>query len=98
MVAGSIPAQSNSFNINTHIPRMANSVDATTPQLKAVKSFIDAYLTLDLKNVEPLVSSDFQFQTYPKIADHPDQEKGAHFEKYGSLYALLTKVEVRFQR
>ena len=77
---------------------MANSINATTPQLKAVNNFVDAYLTLDLKNAEPLISKDFQFQTFPKIAGHPDQAKGAHFERYGPLFALMSKVEVRFQR
>lgn len=77
---------------------MITGINATTPQLKAVKNLFDAYLTLDVKNAEPFVSKDFTFQTFPKIADHPDEAKGAHFEKYGALLSLLTKAEVRFQR
>ena len=77
---------------------MANSINATTPQLKVVKNLAEAYLTLDLKNVEPLLSKDFQFQTFPKTAEHPDQAKGAHSEVQGQLSSLLTKIEVRLQR
>lgn len=77
---------------------MVTSINPTTPQLNAVKNFFDAYLTLDLNNVEPFVSKDFQYQTFPKIADHPDEMKGAHFERYAPLFSLLTEVEVRLQR
>ena len=77
---------------------MANTINPTTPQLKAVKNFAEAYLTRDVKNLEPVVSRDFQFQTFPKIADHPDESKEAHFERYGPLLTLMTKIEVGFQR
>lgn len=76
---------------------MATGIDATTPQLKAVKNLLDAYLTLDVKNVEPFISKNFTFQTFPKIADHPEEAKGAHFERYGTLLNLLKKGEVRLQ-
>ena len=74
---------------------MTTNFNATTPQLKALKNVFDAYLTLDLANAEPLISKDFKFQTFPKIANLPDEEKGGHLERYGPLFALMTKIEVR---
>lgn len=72
---------------------MAN-IDATTPQLRLVKDWVDAYLTLNLENVDRYISKNFTFQTFPKIAELPDETKGAHLEKYGELLSLFTKMEV----
>ena len=68
--------------------------NATTPQLKAVKKLFEAYLSLDIKNIEPHIAKDFKFQTFPKIADLPDEAKGTHAERYGPAFALMTKAEV----
>ncbi|KAF9779190.1 hypothetical protein BJ322DRAFT_1113547 [Thelephora terrestris] len=75
---------------------MSGGINPTTPQLKAVKNFIDAYLTRDVKNVEPLISKDFKFQTFPKITEHPDEAKDAHFERYGPILTSLTKLEITY--
>jgi hypothetical protein len=72
---------------------MAN-IDATTPQLQAVKKFIDAYLSLDIGNAGPLISKNYKFETFPKIDDMPVETKGTHFERYGALLSLLAKAEV----
>ena len=77
---------------------MPNGFDPTTPQLKAAKDLFDAYCSRDIKNVEPLISKDFKFQTFPKIAEHPNEAKDAHFERYGKLLSKMSKVEVRLQR
>ena len=71
--------------------------DASTPQLRAVKNWIDAYRTLDMKNVEPLISKDFQYQTLPDAIDLPKEETERHLERYRELFSALTKVEVRIQ-
>jgi hypothetical protein len=70
---------------------------AGTPQLEAVKNLIEAYITSDMGNVEPLVTKDYKFQTFPKIADLPDESKGGHLERYGKLFSMMTKVEVCIQ-
>jgi hypothetical protein len=70
---------------------------AGTPQLEAVKNLIEAYLTLDLNNLEPVVTKDYRYQTFPKIADLPDESKGGHLERYGVLFGLMTEVEVCIQ-
>jgi hypothetical protein len=56
---------------------MAN-IDATTPQLKLVKQFYDAYISLDIKNVEAHISKNYKFQTYPKVDHMPEESKGEH--------------------
>lgn len=73
------------------------NIDATTPQLKVVKRLFDAYCSLDMKNVLPLLAKDYTFQSFPKVPDLPDQTKGAHLEKYDAMYALITKVDVRIR-
>ena len=75
---------------------MAN-IDATTPQLKAVKKWVEAYTTLDVDKVGPVVSKDFKFQSFPKTVDIPDEPKGAHIQKYRGVLTAMTKLEVRFQ-
>ena len=75
-----------------------NNLEATTPQLKIIKDFFDAYVALDIKKSEPYMSRDFKFQTFPKIPDLPDETKGEHFERYGTLLSLVTKVGVRTQQ
>ena len=75
---------------------MAN-INATTPQLKFLKNLLDAYLTLDINKVEPFISKDFKFQTFPKIADLPDEAKEGHFERYGTLFSLMARTEVCVQ-
>lgn len=72
-------------------------LDATTPQLKALKNFLDAYRTLDIKNVGKFISKDYKFQTFPKIDALPDEATAQHFETYGPLLSLLTKLDVRLQ-
>jgi hypothetical protein len=54
---------------------MAN-IDAPTPQLKAIKKWLDALTSLDISKVEPLISRTFKYQSYPKIIDLPEQAKG----------------------
>jgi hypothetical protein len=74
------------------------NIDATTPQLEAIKKFFDAYSSLDINNVGPLISKNYKFQTFPKIDDLPDETKGGHFERYGTILSLLSKLEVRIIR
>ena len=74
-----------------------SNFDGTTPESKAAKNLIDAYLTCDLKNIAPLISKDYKFLSFPTIPEHPDEEKEAHLERYAPLFSMLTKVEVCVQ-
>ena len=71
--------------------------NATTPQSEVVKNLIEAYVTLNLSNIEPFVSKDYKYQAFPKVADLPDEPKGKHIERYGAFFSLLNKVEVGIQ-
>lgn len=56
---------------------------------------LEAYCSLELKNVLPLLAKNFKFETFPKIPEHPDETKDKHFAKYGKILALFTELEVR---
>ena len=68
--------------------------NATTPQLKAVKKLMEAYLSLNINNIEPYILKDFKFQMFPRVTNLPDEAKGTHFKRYGPAFALMTKAEV----
>lgn len=75
-----------------------SGLDATTPQLKAIKGFIDGYLTRDANNAEPFMSKAFKSQAFRKTPDVHDETKGGHFERYGMLMSMLNKAKVRIQQ
>jgi len=68
--------------------------DASTPQLKAVKNWLDAYCTLDMKNVEPLISKNFQYQAFPETPDIPKETGKIHIERYRDIFSAASKFEV----
>ena len=75
-----------------------SSFDASTPQSTLVKNWLDAYLSLDIKNVEPFISKDFQYQAFPETAtDLPKEARETHIEKYTGVLAAARKLEVRIQ-
>jgi hypothetical protein len=74
-----------------------NNLNATTPQLKSVENFFKAYLTLDLRNVEPFFSKDFAFQSFPKVAGLPDIATDGFLETYGPMFSLMTNFDVCIQ-
>jgi hypothetical protein len=76
---------------------MAN-IDARTPQLEAVKKWIDGFISLDISNLGMLTSRNFKYESLPKIVDLPEQTKGAHIQWFGGILASTTKLEVRIQR
>jgi len=55
-------------------------VSFDTPQSKAIKRLFDAYGTLDMKNVEPLISKDYRFESLPESTDLPVQTKESHLK------------------
>ena len=77
--------------------KMSKSLSATTPQLKAVDRFYEAYRTRDLKNAEPFMSKNFIYKTLPKSAKVPDLAKAEYLEKFGPMFASLAKLEVRIR-
>ena len=71
--------------------------DTSTPQLKLAKQWSDAYCSLDIKNVEPLISKDFQYLTFPDTTGLPKEPKERHIERLGMMMTVLNKVDVRTQ-
>ena len=68
------------------------SLNATTPQLKAVKNFIDGYCSFDVKNVEPHISKDFMYQSFPEVPGLPVGSKEQHFESHKPVLSLMTNL------
>ena len=71
--------------------------DPSTPQLKAAKNWIDAYLSLDIKNVDPLISKNYEYQAFPEAANLPREAKERHLKRYGDMLAVASKWQVRIQ-
>lgn len=74
---------------------MAN-LDASTPQLKVVKRWLDAYGSLDATNLDPLLSKDYKHQSFSE-ATHPEETKEEHVQKYKAMASTINKYEVRIQ-
>ena len=90
---------------NTHYPphkcqhhalRMTN-IDATTPQLKALKQVADAISSGNVQTIEPLLSKDYKFRTFPKKAELPDLAKEEYLQKFGVAFGAFAKIEVCIQ-
>jgi len=78
---------------------MAN-IDASTPQLKVVKEWLDAIISLDVSKVVPHISRDFTYQSLPhatELLEICDQARDAHVQWLKGLLALFTKAEVCIQ-
>ena len=74
---------------------MIHGFDAATPQLKFAKQFVEAYCTLDLKSLEPLLSEHYKHQSFPKVDQVPDHGKAYHIENFGKSFAAMSSAEVR---
>lgn len=73
---------------------MAN-LDPSAPQLKIVKNLISAYASLDMNNVEPLISKNYQYHPFPEIAGLSKDAKESHLQTWSGMFAAMNKVEVR---
>ena len=72
--------------------------DTSSPKLKAVKQLLDAYISLDLNNLKPLISKDYQYEPLPESLDIANQGKEDHIQKWGQIFSLLTKFDVRIRQ
>jgi len=70
--------------------------DASTPQLRLIKKLLNGYCSLDMSNVEPLLSKDYQYEPFPECAEFPKQTKESHLKLWGEVFS--SKTEVRIQR
>ena len=72
-------------------------VDFNTPQSKAVKRLADAYISLDIKNVERLLSKNYQHEPLLESTDFPIQKKESHLQTWESICSSVNKHEVRIR-
>ena len=72
---------------------MAN-LDTNSPQLSLIKRLIDGYCSLDMNNVEPLLSKDYRYEMLPERADLPKQAKESHLKMWGEVFSPGRKAEV----
>ena len=75
---------------------MAN-VDTSTPQLKLVKRWVDAYASRDAGKLAPLLSKNYKHQTFPESIGEPDETREEHLQRFGQLGPLMTELYVRVQ-
>ena len=73
--------------------KMAN-IDSSSPQLAVVKNLLESYMSLDTKNIEPLLSKNYLCQRFPRSSELPDETRKTHLEAWGSRLALMEKFEV----
>ena len=73
------------------------NINATTPQLKLVKQWLEAHASRDIDKVAPIISKNFKFQAFPKTTDIPEEAKEGHLQRYRGILGALTNVEVRTQ-
>ena len=72
-------------------------VDFDTPQLNVVKRLLDAYNSLDMNNVEPLLSRNYEYEALPESADFPKQTKESHLQAWGRMFSSPNKFGVRIK-
>ena len=76
---------------------MTTSIDAATPQLKVIDTVFEAYSARDVNLIAPLLSKNYAWGSFPKVADLPDLTKEDHIELFGRLFERLAKLDVRVQ-
>ena len=70
-------------------------LNATTPQSRLFKEYHDANVARDTEKIGSLLAKNFRFKTFPSTPDLPDETKEGYIRKYGGMFTLLEKVEVR---
>jgi ketosteroid isomerase-like protein len=72
-------------------------VDFDTPQLKLVKNLFDAYASLDVNNVEPLLSKNYQYESLPESTELSKLSKEDHLQVWKPVFSSVNKLEVRIR-
>ena len=71
-----------------------SGINPSSPQLALVKKWLESYTSLNIKNVEPLLSKNFQVQRYPRSSDLPDETRESHLEGWEARFSVIEKGEV----
>ena len=74
------------------------NIDPTTPQLKALKKWIDAFDSLDASKIGPILSKNYIHETFPKSIGLPDETKEEHIKRYKETLPAMRKIDVRIRQ
>jgi len=73
------------------------NLDASTPQSRLIKKLLDGYFSLNMNNVEPLLSKDYQYELFPECAKFPKQTKESHLKLWGEVFSYKTDVRIQYR-
>ena len=76
---------------------LLSEYNATTPQSKVVEKAFKAIATHNFNTIASFLSKDFTLQTFPKVADLPDEPISKFLERYGAVFSLMKEFEVCIQ-
>ena len=79
-----------------HTSRMS-SFDASTPQLKVVKQWVDAHASLDTKKIAAVTSKNYHYEVLPEVIGIPKEAKEKHIKRFRESLGAMAKAEVRIQ-
>ena len=82
---------------STSTNHTSEMVEFDTPLSKAAKKLCDAYISLDMNNVEPLMSKNYQYEALPECTDLPKLTKEGHIQAWEGILSSANKVEVRIR-
>ena len=88
-------SRSHSPHLQAETSGMTTTIDPVTPQLKAARKWIDAYITLDINEIDGLFPKDYKHLTLPKSMGLPEETKEEYLQRYGGFLPAFTKFEVR---
>ena len=74
------------------------NVNANTPQLKALKRWLDAFESLDASKIGPTLSKNYIHETFPKSIGLPDETKEENIKRHEETLCAMSKLEVRTQQ
>jgi len=70
-------------------------IDASSPQLKVLQKWIDAYVAIDLDEIKAVTSKKYKHQTLPKSIGLPEETKEEYTQRLAVMLPMFTKFEVR---
>lgn len=73
------------------------TITTSTPRLNATQKWIDAYITLDIEKLNPVLSITYKHQTSPKSTGGQEETMEEYLQRYGGVLSISTKFEVYIQ-